>query len=150
MPDGGNRRLTDPDDADLGGLDQRDREPGSKNLRERGRRHPARGTAAGNDDRSNFLTHRRTRMSHQMSARLFSRESLKPVTDGLVNRFPLFHILQGRAVSDSQLYRQAAGRHEIWHHSATHRSPPSRTQAKFTKAICTALSIKLASSRMCS
>ena len=44
------RRLADTDDADLGGLDQRDRQSRAEHARQRGRRHPAGGSASGDDD----------------------------------------------------------------------------------------------------
>ena len=44
------RRLAHSDDADLGGLDQRDRQPRAQHARQRGGGHPAGGSSAGDDD----------------------------------------------------------------------------------------------------
>jgi hypothetical protein len=48
------RRFTDTDDADLGRLDQRDREPWAEHARQRGRGHPPGGAATGDDHGPDF------------------------------------------------------------------------------------------------
>ena len=49
LRDGRDRRLAYADDADLGRLDQGYRQPGTQHARQRSGRHPAGGSAAGND-----------------------------------------------------------------------------------------------------
>jgi hypothetical protein len=50
LRDGGNRRLADADDADLGGFHQRDRQPRAQHTRQRCRRHPSGSPAPGDDN----------------------------------------------------------------------------------------------------
>ncbi len=72
QPDLGDRRLAHADRADLLGFDQVDFEADLQKARERGRRHPTGGAAAGNDDPDRSGAIRLRRIGHGPRPRLLN------------------------------------------------------------------------------